>query len=68
MGLLFVPAAEASGSEVGQKNIITVMTHFRNSSRGTSLFSLGTSLGLRSCCVLDGLDVYGRSCGGALHS
>jgi hypothetical protein len=35
---------------------------------GTSVVSLGFSLGLRSCCVLDGRDLYGRSCVDALHS
>jgi hypothetical protein len=35
---------------------------------GTSVVSLGFSLGLRSCCVLDGRDLYGRSCVDAVHS
>ena len=40
----------------------------RNRSSGTSVVSLGLSLGLRSCCVRDGRDWYGRSCAVALHS
>lgn len=40
----------------------------RRRSSGTSVVSLGFSLGLRSCCVRDGRDWYGRSCAEALHS
>lgn len=40
----------------------------RSRSSGTSVVSLGCSLGLSSCCVLEGRDLYGRSCAGALHS
>jgi hypothetical protein len=37
------------------------VTYVRNRSLGTSLESLGASLGFSNCCVLDGRDIYGRS-------
>jgi hypothetical protein len=40
----------------------------RSRSWGTSVVSLGFSLGLSSCCVLEGRDLYGRSWADALHS
>jgi hypothetical protein len=40
----------------------------RRRSSGTSVVSFGFSLGLRSCCVREGRDWYGRSCVVALHS
>jgi len=40
----------------------------RSRSSGTSVVSLGFSLGLSSCCVLEGRDLYGRSWADALHS
>ena len=40
----------------------------RSRSSGTSVVSLGFSLGLSSCCVLEGRDTYGRSWADALHS
>lgn len=43
-------------------------TYFRISSSGLSLVSLGTSFGLRSCCVLEGLETYGLAALDSLHS
>ena len=40
----------------------------RKRSSGTSVVSFGLSFGLRSCWVLEGRDVYGRSWVVALHS
>lgn len=50
------------------RSISSATPFLRNSSVGTSVVSFGCSFGLRSCCVLDGRDLYGRSCAGALHS
>lgn len=49
-----VPAVENSKEKKGR-------THFLSRVSGTSFVSFGTSLGLRSCCVRDGLETYGRS-------
>ena len=43
-------------------------TYFSCRAFGVSLESLGSSLGLNNCWVRDGLAMYGRSCGAALHS
>lgn len=40
----------------------------RTRTSGTSVVSLGCSLGLSSCCVREGRDLYGRSWAEALHS
>lgn len=49
-------------------NISSATPFLRTRSSGTSVVSLGCSFGLSSCCVREGREVYGRSCGGALHS
>jgi len=49
-------------------NISSATPLLRRRSSGTSVVSFGFSLGLRSCCVRDGRDWYGRSCAVALHS
>lgn len=37
------------------------LTYFLKSLFGVSLVRRGLSFGFSSCCVLDGLDMYGRS-------
>lgn len=49
-------------------SISSATPFLRSSSFGTSVVSLGCNLGLRSCCVREGRDLYGRSCAEALHS
>jgi hypothetical protein len=49
-------------------SISSAMPFLRSRSSGTSVVSFGFSFGLRSCCVRDGRDWYGRSCALALHS
>jgi hypothetical protein len=49
-------------------SISSATPFLRSRSSGTSVVSLGFSFGLRSCCVRDGRDWYGRSCAVTLHS
>ena len=44
------------------------IAYLRVRSSGVSLESFGASLGLASCWVREGREVYGRSCVVALHS
>ena len=49
-------------------SISSATPFLRRRSSGTSVVSFGWSFGLRSCCVREGREAYGRSCAVALHS